>query len=42
MYNVNIFSHYSMMTNAIFITATPPMPVYSKIISIMISNLPAT
>ena len=30
------------MTNAIFITAAPPVPAYSKIVSITISNLPAT
>ena len=30
------------MTNAIFITAAPPMPAYSKIVSITISDLPAT
>ena len=39
---MNVFSHYSVTTTALFVTAAPPTPVCSKIVSIVISDLPAT
>ena len=39
---MNVAPHYSVTTTALFVTAAPPTPVCLKIVSIVISNLPAT